>query len=73
MTKNKLRHLAGKSKEEILAEMGQDFNYYPAKVWTYILHTTWLGRKTVLYLFFEDKTVKEIVIRKYYGKIKNEL
>lgn len=72
MTKNKLQYLKGKSKQEILAEMGQDFNYYPAMVWTYTLHVSWLGRKTVLYLFFEDNAVKDIVIRKYYGKVRNE-
>ncbi|WP_034706559.1 hypothetical protein [Chryseobacterium luteum] len=71
MIKNKLQYLAGKSKEEILAEMGQDFNYYPAEVWTYILHINWLGRKTVLYLFFENDTAKEFIIKKHYGKIKS--
>ena len=68
--KNNRQNLLGKDKKEILSELGQEFNFYPSEVWTYVLHTNWFGRKTALLLFFEDEVVKGIKIKKYYGKIK---
>lgn len=71
--KNDFQHLIGKDKKEVLAELGQEFNFYPSEIWTYILHTSCFGRKTVLLLFFENEVLKKINIKKYYGKIKTGL
>lgn len=54
----------GMTKKEILLELGEDFNYYPDDVWTYILRRSWLGRKTELILFFsEDRVVKFEILK----------
>ena len=60
MIKNDFQHLLGKSKAELLEELGQDFNYYPSEIWTYTLHTNFFGRKILLLLFFENDVVKII-------------
>jgi len=52
--------LIGKTKEEILDLLGDEFNFYPESVWRYLLSKSWYGRKKILYLEFED----DIVIRK---------
>jgi len=67
--KNDFQHLLGKDKSEVLEELGQEFNFYPSEIWTYILHTNFFGRKTLLLLFFENDVVKIIKIKKHYGKI----
>ena len=71
--KNTYNHLIGKTKKEVLEELGYEFNFYPSEVWSYILHTSWYGRKTVLLLFFDNENVKKIDIKKQYGKIKARL
>lgn len=70
---NDFQHLIDKDKAHVLAELGQEFNFYPSELWTYILHTNYFGRKTVLLLYFEYEIVERIKIKKYYGKIKTGL
>lgn len=67
--KNKYSYLMGKSKKEITELLGQDFNYYPADVWFYILSKSWLGRIKALLLYFKDEKVCVIKIKTTYGKI----
>lgn len=66
--KNTYNHLVGKTKKEVLEELGYEFNFYPSEVWSYILHTSWYGRKTVLLLFFDNENVKKIDIKKTIWK-----
>lgn len=73
MIGNDFKHLLGKSKTEVLEQFGQEFNYYPSEIWTYILQTNFWGRKTVLIVFFENEIVKRILIKKCYGKINSGL
>ncbi|AZA48699.1 hypothetical protein EG346_11140 [Chryseobacterium carnipullorum] len=69
MKNNKYVYLIGKSKKEITELLEQDFNYYPADFWFYILSKSWLGRIKVLWLYFKDEKVYEIKIKTTYGKI----
>ncbi|WP_167369807.1 hypothetical protein [Chryseobacterium shigense] len=59
----------GKSKKEITELLEQDFNYYPADFWFYILSKSWPGRIKVLLLYFKEEKVCEIKIKTTYGKI----
>ncbi|SFB69710.1 hypothetical protein SAMN05421876_101163 [Kaistella jeonii] len=61
--------LIGKTKEEIIEELGDGFNFYPDNLWDYELGKNWWGTKKVLFLLFEDKKVKKKTIRKVYGKV----
>ncbi len=56
----KYNHLIGKSKKEILDEMGNQFNHYPASTWTYQIKIDWLGRKKILVLYFDDHSVTHV-------------
>lgn len=37
----------GKSKKEIVAELGQEFNYYPERIRTFQIKKYWWGQKKV--------------------------
>ena len=65
---NQYRHLIGKEKKEVLEELGQQFNYYHNDIWTYHIHTSWIGRKSILVIYFSGETVSRIGIIKYFGK-----
>ncbi|WP_294251997.1 hypothetical protein [uncultured Chryseobacterium sp.] len=56
-------HLLGKTKKEIIQEMGNECNHHPAPVWTYQLKRSWLGRKRVLVLYFSEELVEHFEIR----------
>ncbi len=66
---HKYKHLLNKEKSEILLILGQEFNFYPSNIWTYIIHQNWWGKKTILFVFFEEDKVVKIKINKRYGKI----
>ncbi len=55
-------HLLGKTKNEILLEMGIECNHHPAPVWTYQLKRSWLGRKRILVLYFSEDLVEHFEI-----------
>ncbi|AQX07012.1 hypothetical protein BAX97_16070 [Elizabethkingia meningoseptica] len=61
-------YLLGKSKCEVIMELGDGFNFYPDNVWMYDLKKTWWGRKTVLSILFENNTVKIVDILYWYFK-----
>ena len=62
-------HIIGKSKKQILNELGEEFNYYHSNLWSYCIKTNWTGRKTHLVLHFKNEAVKNIEIKKGYGKL----
>lgn len=64
------KYLLGKDKNEISKELGHEFNFYPADIWTFILKINWIGRKKILVLYFNDEKVVKIEILKAYGKFK---
>ncbi len=59
----------GKSKKEIVEEYGQEFNYYPEKIWTFQLKKYWWGQRKFLILYFEQDKVVKLKTKKVYGKI----
>lgn len=68
-------YLIGKTRQEVIADLGFEYNYHHASFWTYHLKTNWLWRKTFLIIYFKDDVVKHIAIEKIYGelKIKNKI
>ena len=66
---SRYQYLKGKNKKQVKEELGQEFNYYHARIWSYLLKTNWLGRKTVLILHFKDDLVETVKIKKCYAKI----
>ncbi|MDV3778010.1 hypothetical protein CMU25_17370 [Elizabethkingia anophelis] len=61
-------YLLGKSRNEVLEELGDGFNFYPEIFWAYQLEEKWWGRKRVLLLLFEEDKdqVMRIKIVDYY-------
>lgn len=62
------KHFLGRNKKDIIAELGQDFNYYPAHCWFYTLGKDWLGRNKILTIYFNNDEVIEVKIKKCYGQ-----
>jgi hypothetical protein len=65
MKKENYSHLMGKTRREIMKEIGctfNGFNYFRSKTWTYEVGKTWLGKKIVLSLTFTDEKVSEIIL-----------
>lgn len=67
--KKSYAELTGMTKNELLHEMGDDFNFYPDPVWIYLLHKNFLGRKTFLIVHFEKNIIIKTAIKKTYGNI----
>ena len=58
--KHNYSNLIEKSREDIMKELGEGFNYYQNDIWTYNLKKDWLGRWILLYLYFQDNKVIRI-------------
>lgn len=62
-----LENLYGKSKKEVIAIFGEQFNFLPASEWTYELKRSFFFRK-VLYLYFDDKhQVTDFKLKSYFS------
>ncbi len=62
------KHLLGKDKKQIVEELGQEFNFYPEEVWTYVLKKSRWGWKTILFISFKCEKVTDIEIRKWFAR-----
>lgn len=62
--KKNYKNLIGKTKKEVLLEIGFEFNHYPDDTWTYLIKNNWLGVKTFLIIYFYQNTVKEVKTKK---------
>lgn len=60
----KYKYLLGKNKPEIISILGEEFNFYPANQWSYVVCKTWWGKKTILYLDFYNDLVVDVKIEK---------
>ncbi|MEI7488460.1 MAG: hypothetical protein WCJ72_13835 [Chryseobacterium sp.] len=72
MKKENFNHLMGKSRHEIMQELGNGFNYFNSEIWTYEVVKTWFGRKIILSLTFKadfkDEKVSELNLTKRFGR-----
>lgn len=62
----KYEYLIGKTRKEVIASLGQEFNYYHGNVWKYMIRKNWLGLWLILVITFEGETVKVIGLKKQY-------
>ena len=67
MTNNK--ELIGETKEDVVAELGDCFNFHPSDEWTYFLKRNFWGINSFLVLRFENNVVIE---RKIIKTFKNK-
>ena len=59
--------LVGKSKNEVIQELGEGFNCYPDNYWFYDMKKSWWGKKTALLLIFgKDGRVKTMNLKTYF-------
>ncbi|ATC35805.1 hypothetical protein HZQ75_02025 [Elizabethkingia anophelis] len=59
--------LVGKTKNEVIKELGQEFNYYPDNYLFYDIKRGWLENKTaLLWIFGKDRRVKTMSIKTYF-------
>lgn len=65
--KKKINRLIGYTKKEILQNFGGYNNKYCENEWVIILKKNWLGRKTVLFVDFDenDKVIGQYIISTY--------
>ncbi|SIP86329.1 hypothetical protein SAMN05880574_10150 [Chryseobacterium sp. RU37D] len=71
MKKEYYSHLMGKTRREIVKEIGgtfNGFNYFRSKTWTYEVGKTWLGKRIILSLTFKDERVSEIILLKSFRR-----
>lgn len=71
MTKENYNYLIGKTRREIIKEIGDsvnDFNYFKSKTWTYEIGKTWIGKRIILSVTFTDERVSEIILFKSFRK-----
>ncbi|MDO3423956.1 hypothetical protein QWT87_03570 [Chryseobacterium sp. APV1] len=62
----KYKYLIGKTKQEVISILGQEFNFYPSDHWSYELYTTWWGKQATLYLDFQNDRVRDFKINFRY-------
>lgn len=65
MKEDRYSHLIGKNKKQVIEELGDEFNFYPSKTWTYVVKKDWIGRKYILTIFFEEEIVVKLKIKKH--------
>ncbi|MFP3590509.1 hypothetical protein [Chryseobacterium sp. SIMBA_038] len=68
MKKENFNHLLGKSRNEIIQELGHGFNYFNNEIWTYEVGKALFFRKIILSLTFKNENVSEIKLSKVFGK-----
>jgi hypothetical protein len=62
----KYKYLIGKSRKEIIAELGEEFNDYHSTRWSYALKRDWWGRWVMLVLVFEGDKVDAVRLEKHF-------
>lgn len=61
------QHHKRMEKCKIKERLGQEFNYYAYDIWTYLLETTWYGRRTFLNIIFKNDVVIDIRIKNEFS------
>jgi hypothetical protein len=68
MMREKFKYLLGKTRREIIEEIGDGFNFEKNEVWTYEVGKTWLGRRIILCIKFKGKNASEITFFKSFRR-----
>lgn len=64
------KELIGMTKNEVLFELGDQFNFFQSDVWTYeIERRNWWGVKVILFVFFEDEKVSYVKIKRTFNNL----
>lgn len=61
--KSSYDHLIGKTKKEVIHEIGEEFNFYHAHLWTYSINRKWFYKNTILYIYFDGEIVIHTITR----------
>lgn len=59
-------YLKGKTKIEIIQEMGQGHNLLDSHLWTYDISQSWFYKNSILYIYFDGEIVIHTIFRKSY-------
>lgn len=65
--KGKYEKFIGLCKKDVKELLGQNFNFYPANVWSYTIKKNFWGRKTVLILYFVDDIVDDFKVLRTFS------
>lgn len=66
MKYKEIDNLIGKTKNEIIEQLGDEFNYYRSSIWTYLILKSWYKKK-ILFIFFNKKDcVYKIQVKNEY-------
>ncbi|MBV8325178.1 hypothetical protein [Chryseobacterium sp.] len=68
MKNEDFNNLLGKTRNEIKDDLGDGFNLHTSDIWTYDLGKTWIGRRIILSLRFENKKVIKINVFKTFKR-----
>ncbi|WP_343644144.1 hypothetical protein [Chryseobacterium sp.] len=62
------KDLLGKTREEIAQKLGYGYNIYDNDIWIYQIGKTWIGRRIILTITFNNGKVSEVSIVKTFRK-----
>lgn len=58
----------GKTKKEILLQLGEGFNFFPDSTWTYEIKKKWWGKRTILIIEFEKNKAITAQLKTVYSR-----
>lgn len=58
----------GKTKKDILIQLGDGFNFFPEEIWTYEIKKRWWGKRTILVIEFDKNKVINAQVKTMYGR-----
>lgn len=62
---------SGKEKLQIKEELGDQYNFYPASVWSYYIGKDLLYRNIYLYIYFKESVAQKTEIKNIMEKSEN--
>lgn len=57
-------YMRGRTKPEVIEQMGQGLNLFDSHLWTYNITGNWFYKDSILYIYFDG----EIVIHTFFRK-----
>ncbi|ASK32642.1 hypothetical protein CEY12_01885 [Chryseobacterium sp. T16E-39] len=68
MKKQLFINLIGKTRYEVAQELGYGFNCFDNEIWIYEVGKTWIGRRVILSIKFENDKASELFLYKTFNK-----